>query len=92
MNKELSSAREDVSEFAPRYTHMKVDQSKIAEVIGKGGAVIKSIVEQTGAVIDINDDGIIKIAASDQSKSDHAKSIIEEITAGLKLIKYTKVK
>ena len=82
MNKELSAARQDVSEFAPRYTHMKVDQSKIAEVIGKGGAVIKSIVEQTGAVIDINDDGIIKIAASDQSKSDHAKSIIEEITAG----------
>ena len=82
MNKELSTAREDVSEFAPRYTHMKVDQSKIAEVIGKGGAVIKSIVEQTGAVIDINDDGVIKIAASDQSKSDHAKSIIEEITAG----------
>ena len=82
MNKELSSPREDVSEFAPRYTTMKVDQSKIAEVIGKGGAVIKSIVEQTGAVIDINDDGIIKIAASDQSKSDHAKSIIEEITMG----------
>ena len=82
MNKELSTAREDVSQFAPRYTHMKIDQSKIAEVIGKGGAVIKSIVEQTGAVIDIDDDGIIKIAASDQSKSDHAKSIIEEITAG----------
>ena len=82
MNKELSSPREDVSEFAPRYTTMKVDQSKIAEVIGKGGAVIKSIVEQTGAVIDINDDGVIKIAASDQSKSDHAKSIIEEITMG----------
>ena len=82
MNKELSSPREDVSEFAPRYTTIKVDQSKIAEVIGKGGAVIKSIVEQTGAVIDINDDGIIKIAASDQSKSDHAKSIIEEITVG----------
>jgi len=82
MNKELSAPREDVSEFAPRYTTMKVDQSKIAEVIGKGGAVIKSIVEQTGAVIDINDDGIIKIAASDQSKSDHAKSIIEEITMG----------
>jgi len=82
MNKELSTPREDVSEFAPRYTTMKVDQSKIAEVIGKGGAVIKSIVEQTGAVIDINDDGIIKIAASDQSKSDHAKSIIEEITMG----------
>jgi polyribonucleotide nucleotidyltransferase len=49
MNKELSEARDDVSQFAPRYTTMKVDQSKIAEVIGKGGAVIKSIVEQTGA-------------------------------------------
>ena len=82
MNKELSEPRDDVSQFAPRYTTMKVDQSKIAEVIGKGGAVIKSIVEQTGAVIDINDDGIIKIAASDQSKSDHAKLIIQEITAG----------
>ena len=58
MNKVLSTARDDVSQFAPRYTHMKVDQSKIAEVIGKGGAVIKSIVEQTGAVIDINDDAV----------------------------------
>ena len=82
MSKAITTAREDVSEFAPRYTHMKIDQSKIAEVIGKGGAVIKSIVEETGAVIDITDDGMIKIAASDQSKSDHAKSIIEEITAG----------
>ena len=51
-------------------------------MIRKGRAVIKSIVEETGAVIDITDDGTIKIAASDQSKSDHAKSIIEEITAG----------
>ena len=82
MSKAITTAREDVSEFAPRYTHMKIDQSKIAEVIGRGGAVIKSIVEETGAVIDITDDGMIKIAASDQSKSDHAKSIIEEITAG----------
>ncbi|MAQ72771.1 MAG: polyribonucleotide nucleotidyltransferase [Gammaproteobacteria bacterium] len=82
MAKAITNAREDVSEHAPRYTHMKIDPSKIAEVIGKGGAVIKSIVEETGAVIDISDDGVIKIAATDQSKSDHAKSIIEDITAG----------
>tara|TARA_B100000949_G_C14272777_1_gene448132 strand:- start:208 stop:2268 length:2061 start_codon:yes stop_codon:yes gene_type:complete len=82
MAKAITNPREDVSEHAPRYTHMKIDPSKIAEVIGKGGAVIKSIVEETGAVIDISDDGVIKIAATDQSKSDHAKSIIEDITAG----------
>ncbi|MBS82942.1 MAG: polyribonucleotide nucleotidyltransferase [Gammaproteobacteria bacterium] len=82
MKKAIDKPREELSQFAPRYTHMKIDSSKIAEVIGKGGAVIKSIVEESGAVIDINDDGVIKIAASDQSKSDHAKSIIEEIAAG----------
>ena len=82
MAKVITVPKEDLSEFAPRYTHVKIDQSKIAAVIGKGGAVIRSIVETTGAVIDIGDDGIIKIAATDQKISDHAKSMIEEITAG----------
>jgi polyribonucleotide nucleotidyltransferase len=82
MAKVITAPKEDLSEFAPRYTHVKIDQSKIAAVIGKGGAVIRSIVETTGAVIDIGDDGIIKIAATDQKISDHAKSMIEEITAG----------
>jgi polyribonucleotide nucleotidyltransferase len=82
MAKVITAPKEDLSEFAPRYTHVKIDQSKIAAVIGKGGAVIRSIVEATGAVIDIGDDGIIKIAATDQKISDHAKSMIEEITAG----------
>ncbi len=82
MNKVLSSPREETSEYAPRYTTIKVDQSKIAAVIGKGGATIKSIVEQTGAVIDINDDGIIKIAATDEKVSSAAKEMIEEITQG----------
>ena len=82
MAKAITSPRDDVSEHAPRYTHIKINPSKIAEVIGKGGAVIKSIVEETGAVIDISDDGVVKIAATDQAKSDHAKSIIEDITAG----------
>ena len=61
---------------------MKVDQSKIAAVIGKGGATIKSIIEQTGAVIDINDDGVIKIAATDEKIGNAAKEMIEEITQG----------
>ena len=82
MAKVITTPKDDMSEFAPRYTHIKIDQSKIAAVIGKGGAVIRSIVETTGAVIDIGDDGIIKIAATDQKISDHAKSMIEEITAG----------
>ena len=82
MAKVITAPKEDLSEFAPRYTHVKIDQSKIAAVIGKGGAVIRSIVETTGAVIDIGDDGTIKIAATDQKISDHAKSMIEEITAG----------
>ena len=82
MAKVISKPKDDMSEFAPRYTHIKIDPSKIAAVIGKGGAVIRSIVEETGAVIDITDDGVVKIAATDQSISDHAKSMIEEITAG----------
>jgi len=82
MAKVISEPKSDMSQYAPRYTHMKIDPSKIAAVIGKGGAVIKSIIEATGASIDINDDGVIKIAATAQSISDSAKSMIEEITAG----------
>ena len=82
MNKVISTPREETSKYAPRYTTMKVNQSKIAAVIGKGGATIKSIVEQTGAVIDINDDGVIKIAATDEKIGNAAKEMIEEITQG----------
>ena len=82
MNKVISTPREETSKYAPRYTTMKVDQSKIAAVIGKGGATIKSIVEKTGAVIDINDDGVIKIAAIDEKIGNAAKEMIEEITQG----------
>ena len=82
MNKVISAPREETSQYAPRYTTMKVDQSKIAAVIGKGGATIKSIIEQTGAVIDINDDGVIKIAATDEKIGNAAKEMIEEITQG----------
>ena len=82
MGKVISEAREEPSPFAPRYTHVKIDQSKIAAVIGKGGATIKSIIEKTGAQIDIDDSGLIKIASNEQSIGDKAKEMIEEITVG----------
>jgi len=82
MGKVISEARKEPSPFAPRYTHVKIDQSKIAAVIGKGGATIKSIIEKTGAQIDIDDNGLIKIASNDQSIGDKAKEMIEEITVG----------
>ena len=82
MGKVISEARTEPSPFAPRYTHVKIDQSKIAAVIGKGGATIKSIIEKTGAQIDIDDSGLIKIASNDQSIGDKAKEMIEEITVG----------
>ena len=82
MGKVISEARKEPSPFAPRYTHVKIDQSKIAAVIGKGGATIKSIIEKTGAQIDIDDSGLIKIASNDQSIGDKAKEMIEEITVG----------
>ena len=82
MGKVISEARKEPSPFAPRYTHIKIDQSKIAAVIGKGGATIKSIIEKTGAQIDIDDSGLIKIASNDQSIGDKAKEMIEEITVG----------
>ena len=82
MGKVISEARKDPSPYAPRYTHVKTDPSKIAAVIGKGGATIKSIIEKTGAQIDIDDSGLVKIASNDQSIGDKAKEMIEEITVG----------
>ncbi|KAF3982960.1 MAG: polyribonucleotide nucleotidyltransferase [Methylococcales symbiont of Hymedesmia sp. n. MRB-2018] len=81
MNKSLSSTREKMSDFAPRIITIKIDPSKIREVIGKGGATIRGITEQTGASIDLTDDGIVKIASVDRAAGEEAKRIVEEITA-----------
>lgn len=81
MGKVISSAREEMSDYAPRILTMKIHTDKIREVIGKGGAVIRSISEETGAVIDIDDDGTIKIASSDNASSQAAIRRIEQITA-----------
>ncbi|MFT5258635.1 MAG: polyribonucleotide nucleotidyltransferase [Saprospiraceae bacterium] len=81
MGKVISSAREEMSDYAPRILTMKIHTDKIRDVIGKGGAVIRSISEETGATIDIDDDGTIKIASSDNEGSQAAIRRIEQITA-----------
>lgn len=81
MAKVISSPREEMSQYAPRITTMKVPTDKIRDVIGKGGVTIRAISEATGAAIDIEDDGTIKIATSDLSAAEEARRRIEQITA-----------
>ncbi len=81
MNKALSSTRDEMSDFAPRIITFKIDPSKIREVIGKGGATIRSITEQTGASVDLTDDGVVKVASVDKAAGEEARRMIEEITA-----------
>jgi len=81
MNKVLSRNREEMSEFAPRYITIKIHPDKIRDVIGKGGATIRAITEETGASIDIEDDGTVKIASVDSAAGEEAKRRIELITA-----------
>ncbi|OVE80063.1 polyribonucleotide nucleotidyltransferase [bacterium J17] len=80
MNKALSEARDDVSEFAPRIITIKINPDKIRDVIGPGGKTIRSIVESTGVKIDISDDGSVVIASSDRDASKRAIEIIEGLT------------
>ena len=81
MNKALTSAREDVSGNAPRITVINIPKDKIREVIGTGGKVIREICEETGAKIDIEDDGTVKVAAVDQVQAQAALDWIRSIVA-----------
>ncbi len=81
MDDAISGAREDISEFAPRIHTMKISSEKIKDVIGKGGAVIRALTEETGTTIEIEDDGTIKIAATEGTAAKEAIRRIEEITA-----------
>ena len=81
MSKALDHARSELGEYAPRIETMQIPTDKIREVIGSGGKVIREIVEKTGAKIDINDDGLIKIASSDKEKIDAAHKWIHSIVA-----------
>ena len=77
----MGSANTEVSQFAPRLYTMKINPEKIRDVIGKGGATIRALTEETGTTIDIGEDGTITIASTDAEKAEMAKKRIAEITA-----------
>ena len=81
MQEAMSEANAEVSSFAPRLYTMKINPEKIRDVIGKGGATIRALTEETGTQINIEEDGTITIASVDGAKADEAKRRIEEITA-----------
>ena len=81
MARALDTARDDVSDFAPRMTTMSIPRDKIREVIGSGGKVIREIVDTTGAKIDIDDDGTIKVSSVDPKASEAAIEWIKGIVA-----------
>ncbi|MDB2410086.1 polyribonucleotide nucleotidyltransferase [Pseudomonadales bacterium] len=81
MNQVIAEARTELSENAPSMSAFKIDTDKIRDVIGKGGATIRSITEDTGATVDIDDDGTIRIYGKDKASRDAAVAIVEGITA-----------
>jgi len=85
MNKTITTPRSELSEYAPRYVTMKINPERIRDVIGKGGATIRAITEETGTEIDISDDGTIKIASVDKAAGLEAQRRIEEITADVEV-------
>ena len=81
MSKALNTARDNLSDSAPKITTLKIPVDKIRDIIGPGGKVIREICEQTGAKIDIEDDGTVSIAASSQESSDAAIGRVKDIVA-----------
>ena len=80
MNQVISAPRSDMSDYAPRIITHKINPDKIRDVIGKGGTTIRAITEETGASIDISDDGTVKIASVDNAAAQQALKRIEDIT------------
>ncbi len=85
MAETIAAPRADMSEYAPRILTMQINPEKIRDVIGKGGATIRAITEETGTTIDITDDGTVKIASVDNSAAQEAKRRIEQITADVEV-------
>ena len=81
MNAVIDKPRAEMSIHAPRYITFKINPDKIRDVIGKGGATIRAITEETGTTIDISDDGMIKIASSDSAAANEARRQVEQLTA-----------
>ncbi len=85
MNKVISEHRAEMSDYAPRIIEFKIHPEKIRDVIGKGGATIRAITEETGATVDINDDGVVKIFSVQRSAGEEAKKRIRLITADVEV-------
>jgi polyribonucleotide nucleotidyltransferase len=85
MAKTISEPRSEMSEYAPRIISIKIHPDKIRDVIGKGGATIRSITEETGTTIDITDDGTVKIASVDNAAGQEALRRVEQITADVEV-------
>jgi polyribonucleotide nucleotidyltransferase len=85
MQEAMAEAKTEVSNFAPRLFTMKINPEKIRDVIGKGGAVIRALTEETGTQINIDEDGTITIASADPAKAEEAKRRIEQITAEVEI-------
>ncbi len=87
MNKALSASRSDVGKHTPKMEQVNVDKKDIAAVIGKGGATIREIVEKSGAKVDVNDEGVVTVAAPDEESRNTAMQMIKDITAKAELNK-----
>ena len=87
MNKALSASRSDVGKHTPKMEKISVDKKDIAAVIGKGGATIREIVEKSGAKVDVNDEGVVTVAAPDEEARNIALQMIKDITAKAELNK-----
>ncbi len=81
MNKALGKSRADVGKHTPKMEQVNVDKKDIAAVIGKGGATIREIVEKSGAKVDVNDEGVVTVAAPDEESRNIAMQMIKDITA-----------
>jgi polyribonucleotide nucleotidyltransferase len=81
MAKVITEGRAEMSEYAPRLITFRINPEKIRDVIGKGGATIRAITEETGATIEVDDDGVIKIASVEKAAGDEARRRVEQVTA-----------
>ena len=85
MNIAIASPREEMSAYAPRYITMKINPDRIRDVIGKGGATIRALTEETGASVDIDDSGTVKIASVDRAAGEECRRRIEQLTADVEV-------
>jgi polyribonucleotide nucleotidyltransferase len=85
MNRVIAAPRAELSEFAPRIITMKINPDRIRDVIGKGGSTIRALVEETGATIDVEDDGTVKIASADRAAGEEARRRIQQLTADVEV-------